>query len=365
MAAAAMQPEIVAIPSEASSRDDQPLDSDVAVLEVADRFGSSYQNWPAFERVMDRAAERLARSRWFRWEREILAAIGVWVGVLGILKVVSLGMNRSLVGFVPGSIVRWCLGVFLLWSAWYLWRVLFIRSRIIARRLCFGCGESLMDASVDSSGRGFCPKCLDPFCVGDYLPPGNCVMALARARRRTMKQYRRTKADMVKPTVKPIPNVRHVVQLYRDAQHFDQVVNDAARRLTARDNSMPRFWITLVAGLMGFAGIAVYSIEENLVAAAFALIAIMLLGMLVLHSLTLHRAFVYRVRFGKLCFRCGYALQENMAIGMDGYGTCPACGRRFHVDEYERPKVGIANMEWEAERARLLAEIGSHEGPNR
>ena len=62
MAAAAMQPEQGAIHAEVAPppRDDQPLDSDLAVLEVAGRFGSSYQNWPAFERVMDRAAERLA-----------------------------------------------------------------------------------------------------------------------------------------------------------------------------------------------------------------------------------------------------------------------------------------------------------------
>lgn len=88
---------------------------------------------------------------------------------------VFVASRRSLLG--PALVLGVLVPVFM----WLLTRKALLARRIVARRLCFRCGYSLVQSPVSEQGTGTCPECGNTFLLAHYRRPPRRYLRLTSA----------------------------------------------------------------------------------------------------------------------------------------------------------------------------------------
>ena len=129
-----------------------------------------------FDKSMYAAAEQIRKTRGANLEFELLGWSWLALGVSFGIKLIF-GLN--LLEWIPGELpyyIFW-LGIVLAWSGAWAFRVQRLQPAIVAKRLCFNCGYSLVHALVDATGWGRCPECAQEFAMKQYKKPPRGVVA--------------------------------------------------------------------------------------------------------------------------------------------------------------------------------------------
>jgi hypothetical protein len=268
-----------------------------------------YRNAEELNETLDKAADDIRRAK-----GPDVAGNVIWWGLVGVLAFL-LGSDwffkwELRYELVPGLDLAKPVGLLIvgLLVMHHLWARR-QHERILRRRLCLGCGVSLLGAETDAEGSGKCPGCDREFNVGEYRPP--------------------------------YENRGDAFQGYIDADHFDKAMYEAAEHLKSirtfglEGSILGWMWVALgVTFGLKVLGFDLFDWVSFLQPVHFFWFLVMLVWSAV------YAARVQRLRptiiKQRLCMNCGFCLLHT-PTGADGLGTCPECGEIFVLAQYERP----------------------------
>jgi hypothetical protein len=135
----------------------------------------------------------------------------------------------------------------------------------------------------------------------------------------------------------------HAISAYRDHQHFEETIHEAASRITRWNGLLLQWYVLTVGGviLIVLTLLKLFAMEIIVEPGAFLSGPLLLVGWTLALSWTwLYnfqvRSFSQRIIDKRLCLRCGKSLLD-VSVNEHSCGVCPTCCVVFKIGEYIPP----------------------------